>query len=125
MKNDLIEKLDVVKAVWSTAYVNNLPDAAFAYVEPGGKKDAEGKTVPRSLRHLPHHGPNVKSPTENSSVDLPHLRNSLARAPQMNFPDAVKNKAIAHLEAHAKELLATYEPKKPAQVAKSFWGGVI
>jgi len=48
---------------------NDLPDDAFAYIEPGGSKDASGKTVPRSLRHFPIH-------------DAPHVRNALARAPQ-------------------------------------------
>jgi len=37
---------------WTTEYVNNLADECFAYIEEGGKKDDEGKTVPRSLRHL-------------------------------------------------------------------------
>ncbi len=62
-------------AVWSTAFVNDLPDSAFLYVQPGGKKDGEGKTVPRSLRHFPYKGPDGK-------VDLPHLRNAIARIPQ-------------------------------------------
>jgi hypothetical protein len=39
-------------AEWTTEYINNLPDECFAYIEEGGKKDDEGKTVPRSLRHL-------------------------------------------------------------------------
>jgi hypothetical protein len=91
------------KAVWSTAYINNLPDAAFAWIEPGGKKDSEGKTVPRTLRHLPHHGPGVKLGTENSSVDLIHLRAARARVNQI--PEAGRSKASAHLEAHAKALL--------------------
>jgi hypothetical protein len=43
---------DATDAQWTTEYVNNLPDECFAYIEPGGKKDNEGKTVPRSLRHL-------------------------------------------------------------------------
>jgi len=37
------------KAVWNTAYVNKLPDSAFGYIESGGKKDAGGKTMPRSI----------------------------------------------------------------------------
>ncbi len=40
------------EAEWSTEYVNNLPDECFAYIEPGGEKDEQGKTVPRSLRHF-------------------------------------------------------------------------
>jgi hypothetical protein len=112
------------KATWTAAFINDLPDAAFAWISPGGKKDEGGKTVPRSLRHLPHHGPAVKSGAEHGSVDLPHLRNGLARLSQADLPDAAKASARAHLEAHAKELLATHQ-EKPAKVEKSFWSGVI
>lgn len=63
---------DIRKAVWTTAYINDLPDSAFLYIAPGGKKDSEGKTTPRSLRKLPYRD-------ANGSVDLPHLRNALAR----------------------------------------------
>jgi len=66
------------KAVWSTEYVNNLPDSSFLYVEPGGKKDGEGKTTPRSLRHLP-----VKD--ANGSPDAAHIRNAAARANQVKL----------------------------------------
>ncbi len=55
----------------SVAEKNNLPDSAFLYIEPGGKKDGSGKTVPRSLRHLPVH-------------DDAHLRNAIARLSQTN-----------------------------------------
>lgn len=95
----------VTKAVWSTAFINNLPDAAFAIVLPGGKKDKEGKTTPRSLRKLPHHNGNVKSPTENSSVDLIHLRNALARVSQAKMSAEQISRATSHLNSHAKKLL--------------------
>ena len=103
-----LEDEEVEKAEWTRAFINNLPDAAFAYIEPGGKKDEEGKTKPRSLRHFPHHNMSVKSPTENSSVDKAHLRNALARAPQSPFGP----KALAHLVRHAKALgIGDYEKK--------------
>ncbi|UCH78983.1 MAG: hypothetical protein JSU81_03260, partial [Candidatus Coatesbacteria bacterium] len=38
---------------WDAAYVDALPDVSFAYIEPGGDVDEEGKTVPRELRHFP------------------------------------------------------------------------
>lgn len=79
------------KAVWTAAFINNLPDSSFAYVEPGGKKDDQGKTVPRSNRHFPFKNAGGK-------VDLPHLRNALARAPQSPFGD----KAMPKLKAAAK-----------------------
>lgn len=96
---------DEIKAEkWSVKFINDLPDAAFAYIKPGGKKDEGGKTKPRGLRYLPHHNQSVKSPTEDSSVDKPHLRNALARLPQSNLSTAAKAKAKAHLLAHAKAL---------------------
>lgn len=125
---------EVEKAVWTAAFINNLPDAAFAVIMPGGKKDSEGKTVPRSLRMLPHHNGNVKSPAENSSVDLAHLRNALARLPQAKISADAKAKAMAHLQAHAKELLKTTPSKKHlelrdaegwAMTEKSFWRGLL
>jgi HK97 family phage prohead protease len=83
------------RAVWTTAYVNNLPDSAFLYVEPGGRKDGDGKTVPRTLRHFPYKD-------DSGAVDLPHLRNALARIPQSSLPAGVK----ATLTAKAQRLLA-------------------
>ena len=70
----------------SAAAINDLPDSAFAYIEPGGHKDDEGKTVPRSLRHFPIH-------------DAAHVRNALARAPQSPFGD----KAMPKIRAAAKK----------------------
>jgi len=61
--------------------VNNLPDSAFAYIEPGGSKDASGRTVPRSLRHFPVH-------------------DALARAPQSPFG----TKAMPKIRQAAKKL---------------------
>ena len=55
----------------TTAATNDLPDSAFAYIEPGGKV-VGGKTEPRSLRHFP-------------IQDAAHVRNALARAPQSPF----------------------------------------
>lgn len=88
------------KAVWSQAYVNDLEDDCFAGVEPGGKKDDEGKTVPRDLRHLPHH---AKGNGGDGPVDLVHLRNALARVEQMeDGGPEFRAKCRAHLERHAR-----------------------
>jgi len=84
-------------AVWTTAYVNSLPDSSFLYIEPGGTKDASGKTMPRSLRHLPYKDANGK-------IDLPHLRNAIARAPQTtSIPESLRKKA----QARAQRLLGS------------------
>jgi hypothetical protein len=45
----------VAKAGMSAKSLNDLPDSAFAHIEPGGEKDAGGKTTPRSLRHFAIH----------------------------------------------------------------------
>ena len=82
-------------AEWSTAYMNDLPDSAFLYIEPGGSKDSEGKTKPRSLRHFPYKD-------ASGAVDLPHLRNALSRIPQSNMSADVK----ARLTAKAQRILA-------------------
>lgn len=74
--NNSENKKDVKMAKWDTAYVNDLPDSAFMWIESGGEKDADGKTVPRSLRHLP-----VKD--KDGKWDLPHVRNALARLNQV------------------------------------------
>jgi HK97 family phage prohead protease len=63
---------DLARAQMAAAAINDLPDSAFAYIEPGGQKDDSGKTVPRSLRHFPVH-------------DEAHVRNALSRAPQSPF----------------------------------------
>ena len=83
------------KATWSGSFQNNLPDSAFAVILPGGDKDSSGKTVPRSLRKLPHHGSDGK-------VDLPHLRNALSREPQSDMPAEAHSKARGHLNRHAR-----------------------
>lgn len=77
----------VTKRQMTNAEINDLPDSDFAYIEPGGKKDSEGKTVPRSLRHFPIN-------------DAPHVRNALARAPQSPFGD----KAMPKIRAAASRL---------------------
>lgn len=79
---------------WSTAYINDLPDSAFLYIEAGSKKDDEGKTTPRSLRHFPVRDTNGK-------LDLPHLRNALSRIPQSSLPVSVRER----LAVEARRLL--------------------
>jgi HK97 family phage prohead protease len=71
----------------STADINDLPDDAFAFIEPGGTKDASGKTTPRDLRHFPIH-------------DKAHADNAAARIAQgAEFGD----KAIGKVKAAQKK----------------------
>ena len=85
----------VQEAVWTTAYVNDLPDSHFFIVLPGGKKDAEGKTVPRSLRKFPYKG-------KDGKIDLPHIRNAIARIPQAK---GISQETKDRLQARARRLL--------------------
>lgn len=87
---------DQVKMVWTTAYVNDLPDSAFLYIAPGGDKDEDGKTTPRSLRFFPVRDASGK-------VDLPHVRNALARISQAGIPQEAKDAAQAKAERLLRE----------------------
>lgn len=96
-KEEVTEEL-TEKAVWTTAYINDLPDSAFLYVETDGKKNGEGKTVPRTKRHFPVYD-------HTGKLDLPHLRNAIARIPQSTAPglDDTKKKS---LQEKARKMLA-------------------
>ena len=73
----------------SRKQINDLPDSDFAYIEPGGKK-VDGKTVPRSLRHLP-------------IMDCDHVRNALARVGQTKISAKAKAEALTKIKAAAKK----------------------
>lgn len=90
---------------WTREYINNLPDSAFLYIEPGGEKDEEGKTKPRSLRHLPYKD-------MDGNIDVEHLRNAIVRLSQENtgkdwltadLRERLLNKARKLLESYNKE----------------------
>jgi HK97 family phage prohead protease len=78
----LVSKFASDRAVLTGKEINNLPDSSFAYIEPGGSKDAGGKTIPRSKRHFPIH-------------DAAHVRDALARAPQSPYGKAAMPKILA------------------------------
>jgi hypothetical protein len=107
MKEEDLKKLaEKVKAAleagvseteWDAEYINNLPDDAFAYIESGGQKDEQGKTTPRSLRHLPYKN-------AEGNLDADHVRNGLARLDQTEISADAKNAAMKKLCAAAGEL---------------------
>ena len=82
-------------AIWTTAYINDLPDSAFLYIVPDGEKDGEGKTTPRTNRKFPYKD-------KDGKVDLPHLRNAIARIPQSSLSQDLKDS----LQAKARKILA-------------------
>jgi len=110
---DRIDNIESAKAEWTVAYVNSLPDEAFAVIEPAyGRGDTDDKRA----RHLPHHKKDVTDPDDDDSVDLPHLRNALARANQIKpvtdsiSAEELRQKALKHLIGHAKRLgIGDYE----------------
>jgi HK97 family phage prohead protease len=95
-------------AEWDAKYISDLPDTAFLLVEPGGHKDREGKTVPRSLRHFPVHN-------ASGGIDVPHLKNALARIPQASSLSASQREsAMGRAKALARKTtvsgpVGTYE----------------
>lgn len=92
------EEEEEEKAVWTTAYINTLPDSAFLYIKPGGEKDEEEKTVPRTNRMFPYKD-------DEGNIDLPHLRNAIARIPQSNLSQELKD----NLQDKARNILAEVE----------------
>ena len=74
------------EAEWDTAYINDLPESAFAYVEPGEKED--GKKQPLSKRHFPIRDASGK-------LDPAHVANAASRAPQSPFGDKAMPKILA------------------------------
>ena len=118
----LIKERGIEEREWDTAFINSLPDAAFAVIEPAYRR---GETEDKRCRHLPHHGPDVKNPNEHETVDLPHLRNALARCNQIKpvtdsiSAEELRRRAREHLLRHAKALLPSYQEQKPEEEKKS------
>lgn len=97
------------KAELSSSSRNSLPDSAFMYVEPGGKKDKEGRTTPRSLRHLP-----IRD--GQGRIDLPHLRNAISRLSQSETGKGWLSTSLrARLLARARSLLKRQRNTKEEQ----------
>lgn len=67
----------------NTAYVNDLPDTAFAWVEEGGSLDKDGKTTPRSLRHLPYKGKDGIAISELVTYALEKLNSVANMSPEI------------------------------------------
>lgn len=94
------------KVRWTRRYINRLPDSSFAVIEPAYER---GETTNKNCRHLPHHGPGGGG-TKNVNLDLPHLRNALARAPLIQpvtdsiSVEELRRLAVEHLEHHRSAL---------------------
>lgn len=82
----------------TAAQVSDLPDSDFAIILPGGEKDDEGKTTPRTLRKLP-------------IPDAEHVRNALARLDQTSLTQNEKVKAFRKIAKAAKDFEVTVGEK--------------
>ena len=89
-KDEKFDKKKLKAAKMTSKQKNDLPDSDFAYIQPGGKKDSDGKTIPRSLRHLPIN-------------DAAHVRNALARLDQTDISAEAKKAALKKIKAAAKK----------------------
>lgn len=93
---------------WSTAFVNELPDSSFAVIE---KDYTDGNIQDKNARHLP-----FKDAAGN--VDLPHLRNALARVSQikpigqMDTKEELIKRALEVLEPVAEKYLKVHNETK-------------
>ncbi|KKN74309.1 hypothetical protein LCGC14_0392480 [marine sediment metagenome] len=96
-------------AVLTTKRKNDFPDSSFLLIGKGGKKDEDGKTVPRGLRKFP-----VKD--EEGKLLLPQLRNAIARIPQATGLSAT---AKQRLQTKARTLLEKERKKRERSMALS------
>ena len=95
MWNELDEETQKQFAVWTTKYVNSLPDSAFLYIDSNG-------------RHLPYKDANGK-------IDLPHLRNAAARANQIK---GISSATVSRILARIKRLLGN--SSKASELAEKY-----
>lgn len=89
--------------VWTTKEVNDFPDSSFAYIEPGGKKDSEGKTTPRGLRHFPYKD-------KNGKLDEAHINAGFSYLSKAKLPAAAKKHIHQTLVNACKKLGKEHKP---------------
>lgn len=100
-------KVSTLKAVLSTADKDSLPDRAFLYIEPGGTKDDDGKTTPRSLRHFPYRD-------AAGTIDIAHLRAACSDIPKSSLPADKRQE----LQRKAETLLGAQHDKASKRLRK-------
>ena len=91
----------VEKMEWTTEFINGLADSAFLFIEAGGEKDEDGKTVPRELRHLPVYD-------DTGALDTPHLQGAIDGALLLEV-EGLSDDDKAALQDKARALLAEAE----------------
>jgi len=95
MWDELDEETQKQFAVWTTKYVNSLPDSAFLYIDSNG-------------RHLPYKDSSGK-------IDLPHLRNAAARVNQIK---GISSATVSRILARIKKLLGN--SSKASELAEKY-----
>ena len=127
LEGDSVSPHEVELEQWTRSYINDLPNAAFAAIEPAYTR---GETDNKSARHLPHHGKGVKSATENGSVDLTHYRNARARANQVKpvtdsiTESALRRRAESHLAKHTSVLKSDEDAKRKERESRDQEAGL-
>lgn len=91
--------------------IDDLPDSAFLYVAPGGRKDKSGRTAPRSMRHF-----QVRDAAGN--VDAKAVKSALKKIPKSSAPGLTAERK-RNLAERAARLLAESDPKTKGRAAKS------
>ena len=107
-------------ATWSTAYINDLPDSAFACVNSSG-------------RHYPHHN-------ASGAIDMPHLRAAMSRIGDASNEQCGKGHLMSHGKAEGmgkgllpikaqpmddEEWTAFFAGRKPMRLLAIPFGGPI
>jgi len=97
---------------WTRKYINDLPNSAFAFIEPDlcpratdpqHDRVACGKSHDLNKRHLPHHD-------KSGKLDLPHLKNAMARVTHADIKQSWVKKAHDHILSHYKQLGMEHPP---------------
>ena len=77
---------DVTKGMWSEDYIDTLPDDSFLWIQEGGEKDDDWRTIPRSLRHWPVRDADWQLDMERLRAALPEI----VEAPEQILPLTMK-----------------------------------
>ena len=108
-------------------YVDTLSDKAFAVVEPAYTR---GETDNTQARHCPHHGSNVATGSENTTVAITAYRNARARASTITpvtdsiTESALRRRAMSHLKKHTSVLQADEKAKRKERESRDQSAGM-
>lgn len=90
---------------WDEAYMDELPDSAFAYIAPGGSVDEGGRTAPRTLRKLAFMD-------AKGTVDMDRLKAALDGLDQSEVPEQDREAVRKNLSPLLEQEQKLAEPKR-------------